>query len=829
MANLLSTSVTGTITATGNVTAPTFVGALSGNATSATTATSATSATSATTAGSVTGLTLTSSANGINPDNVTQNQIGYNTSVSLFSQTDGGLYSSAYSSVWIHQIYGDFRTGQIAIRGKNNGTWQAWRSVLDSSNFSSWAAAASHSHSYLPLSGGDLTGSIGVPSGSSVFLATSGDTNWRIGRNLVTESDNTLAGSTMQFIAANVSDQGWQFVNSAGKTIVEISAYTNGGLFVINQKELWLKQPVGGRLTTIRKKVTDSLSPNNVKIADTSLAAYSANGNPNTYIIIQTLVPQDEYQMGGFTIDLFARYNDTNGKTKIDLGGYWNPESNSGFQGWEAHGTNPQLKPTIQVARNVNNGYTAIILSGISWDYPVVVARDLYLGYNSADGAGYGYGWHIYSSPNIDEFSNADTVVWRNAYSDSNPSGYITSSSSISGNAATATTLATARTLTIGSTGKTFNGSANVSWTLAEIGAQAAGSYAASSHTHTPSQVGLGNVTNAAQVTTSYNSSLNSDSRNSRGVTRLYRRDDDSDFSVQTYWTGARWRLYGYVGDSDHADTHVGYADAAGSATANGGQSDRVVINYNDNSNANYQMLWGSGNNVYGTANIYCNPSTNVVYAAAFYDSDNTGYYLDPNSYSNLYTARAYEWQTHAGAGYGVKFWGGSNNYSIQMSEVGNGSWGGRVAGETTSDYNMYFTMTGGTNRGFVFRNSVSSGGAVAGIDASGNFRAVGDVIVYSSSDARLKDNVKPIENALDKIMQIRGVEFDWNNNQDAHTGHDIGVIAQEVEAVLPEIVTTRDTGYKAVKYEKLTALLIETVKELKAEIDDLRAQLNSK
>lgn len=67
-------------------------------------------------------------------------------------------------------------------------------------------------------------------------------------------------------------------------------------------------------------------------------------------------------------------------------------------------------------------------------------------------------------------------------------------------------------------------------------------------------------------VQTGNNTSLNSDSRNTRGVTRLYRRDGDSDYSVQTYWTGARWRLYGYNGDSGHADTHVGYADAAGSA-----------------------------------------------------------------------------------------------------------------------------------------------------------------------------------------------------------------------------------------------------------------------
>ena len=98
-----------------------------------------------------------------------------------------------------------------------------------------------------------------------------------------------------------------------------------------------------------------------------------------------------------------------------------------------------------------------------------------------------------------------------------------------------------------------------------------------------------------------------------------------------------------------------------------------------------------------------------------------------------------------------------------------------------------------------------------------------GDVIAYSSSDHRLKDNVKEIDNALEKVSQIRGVEFDWNDNQTVYEGHDIGVIAQEVEAVAPEIVVTRDDGYKAVNYQKLTALLIEAVKELKEEIKELK------
>jgi hypothetical protein len=99
-------------------------------------------ATTAGSAGSVTGLTLNRDNSPINPDNVTQNQIGYSNSVALLGQSDGGLYSSAYSSSWIHQIFGDFRTGQIAIRGKNNGIWQAWRTVIDSSNFTTYAATA---------------------------------------------------------------------------------------------------------------------------------------------------------------------------------------------------------------------------------------------------------------------------------------------------------------------------------------------------------------------------------------------------------------------------------------------------------------------------------------------------------------------------------------------------------------------------------------------------------------------------------------------------------------------------------------------------------------
>ena len=73
----------------------------------------------------------------------------------------------------------------------------------------------------------------------------------------------------------------------------------------------------------------------------------------------------------------------------------------------------------------------------------------------------------------------------------------------------------------------------------------------------------------------------------------------------------------------------------------------------------------------------------------------------------------------------------------------------------------------------------------------------------------------------------MRGVEFDWNDKQDVYQGHDVGVIAQDVQKVLPELVQERADGYLAVKYEKMVGLLIESIKELKTEVDDLKQQLN--
>ena len=111
----------------------------------------------------------------------------------------------------------------------------------------------------------------------------------------------------------------------------------------------------------------------------------------------------------------------------------------------------------------------------------------------------------------------------------------------------------------------------------------------------------------------------------------------------------------------------------------------------------------------------------------------------------------------------------------------------------------------------------------------SGAITATGDITAFQSSDKTLKENISSIENAVDKVSKINGVYYNWTfeaQEKHKHFGKEkeVGVIAQDVEEVLPEIVQTRDDGTKAVKYERLCALLIESVKELKKEIEELKS-----
>jgi hypothetical protein len=114
--------------------------------------------------------------------------------------------------------------------------------------------------------------------------------------------------------------------------------------------------------------------------------------------------------------------------------------------------------------------------------------------------------------------------------------------------------------------------------------------------------------------------------------------------------------------------------------------------------------------------------------------------------------------------------------------------------------------------------------------------QVAGDIIANSiagSSDQRFKTNIFPIEKPLQKVLQLRGVTFDWKTkdfpSRMFSENRAVGFIAQEVEQVLPELVQTEKTaeGYKSVQYDKVVALLVEAIKEQQKQIEKLKIQVN--
>jgi len=154
---------------------------------------------------------------------------------------------------------------------------------------------------------------------------------------------------------------------------------------------------------------------------------------------------------------------------------------------------------------------------------------------------------------------------------------------------------------------------------------------------------------------------------------------------------------------------------------------------------------------------------------------------------------------------------------------------------------------TGGTQRGTINNNGwrVNSGALGVNVAASttdGRIDAGNDIVAFSS-DKRLKENINPIENPLEKIDKLSGFTFNWNETANKLAGFDrnqsmVGVFAQDVESVLPEAVkrapfdndgsdgSLSGENYLTVQYEKLVPLLIESIKELKAEIEELKGRL---
>lgn len=206
------------------------------------------------------------------------------------------------------------------------------------------------------------------------------------------------------------------------------------------------------------------------------------------------------------------------------------------------------------------------------------------------------------------------------------------------------------------------------------------------------------------------------------------------------------------------------------------------------------------------------------------------GYKLDVHGtgrfYSELFLENGLRISNSTGGGVGISLFAESSthpNYGLMFARTLYKGTHGAVNG----DWATYFTMSADAGRGWIFTNSAStSGGNVASISNTGNISASGEITAYSASDIRLKTEVRSLSNSLEILMRLNPVSYKWNGlakklNPLKSDNIEYGLIAQELECVMPELVHSLYDGlYKSVDYLKIIPHLICAVKQLKMELE---------
>lgn len=318
-------------------------------------------------------------------------------------------------------------------------------------------------------------------------------------------------------------------------------------------------------------------------------------------------------------------------------------------------------------------------------------------------------------------------------------------------------------------------------------------------------------------VATTYNSTLNTDTRNSRGPTRLFRYDSDSDYSLQHYWTGSYWYLRGFNGDTFHAGVQVAYADSAGSAPANGGTSSAVTMNASAAAST-YNMVWHSGNTLYyatGGSGIYCNPSTAYVYANSFVTNgdwfrsvNQTGWYNGTYS-AGIYATATQLIETYNSSAFRVNNYLRVNSYIYSDQNYGIGMVGlysstrfqqiyamgdsYKIAADGTSVTGAYGLLWSYPSAGGIAGNLDSHGIIVCinggmGSAMSTSIVAAGNVTAYS--DERLKTDWAILPGDFVKRLALVKNGTYSRIDKNVEGMRQVGVSAQSLMNLMPEAVT---------------------------------------
>ena len=212
-----------------------------------------------------------------------------------------------------------------------------------------------------------------------------------------------------------------------------------------------------------------------------------------------------------------------------------------------------------------------------------------------------------------------------------------------------------------------------------------------------------------------------------------------------------------------------------------------------------------------------------AMYSPIYYDSDDTGYYINPNSASQFSSVYANNWFRPQGStglyfqSYGRGIWAsdsaGASYGNVSIYGDGINSWPGYAIN------NLAMFMARDIRRG-IFIPSADSW--LIRYEQSSNMAFV-DFELQWGSDIRHKSNIKRLSGSLDKVKQLKGVSYNYKGNERTS----IGFIAQEVEPILPEVVSTDADGFKSVGYANIVALLSEAIKEQQAMIEELRAEID--
>jgi hypothetical protein len=156
-----------------------------------------------------------------------------------------------------------------------------------------------------------------------------------------------------------------------------------------------------------------------------------------------------------------------------------------------------------------------------------------------------------------------------------------------------------------------------------------------------------------------------------------------------------------------------------------------------------------------------------------------------------------------------------------------------RLNAEAVISGSSQVTLSSTTGYGSVLNQAVltTSTPTFGNLTINGTITATGDITAFFTSDKRHKNNIQTISNAVLKVKQLNGVTWEWNDdvNEVTKSTPKTGLIAQEVQQVLPQVVIERENGFLALDYSKMVGLLVEAIKEQQIQIDQLKAQIGSK